>query len=62
LPKYFTLTDFDIHLITSSEIMKEMEQIKTIVPEFIKGGIVSPDIIVDIMASKSLTEMKVKVK
>ena len=62
LPKYFTVTDFDIHLTTSSEIVKEMEQIKTIIPEFIKGGVVPPDIIVDIMTSKSLTEMKVKVK
>ena len=62
LPEYFTVTDFDIHLTTSSEILKEMEQIKAIVPEFIKGGIVSPDIIVDIMTAKSLTEMKTKVK
>ena len=62
LPKYFTVTDHDIHIITSAEIVKEMEQIKAIVPEFIKGGIVSPDIIVDIMTSKSLTDMKTKVK
>ena len=62
LPKYFTVTDHDIHIITSSEIVKEMEQIKAIVPEFVKGGIVTPDIIVDIMTSKSLTEMKVAVK
>ena len=62
LPQYFTVTDFDIHLTTSSEIVKEMEQIKALIPEFIKGGIVGPDIIVDIMTSKSLTEMKVKVK
>lgn len=62
LPEHFTVTDFDIHLTTSSEIIKEMEQIKTIVPEFIKGGIVSPDIIVDIMTAKSLTEMKTMVK
>jgi len=39
-----------------------MEQIKAIVPEFVKAGIVSPDIIMDIMTAKSLTEMKVKVK
>ena len=58
LPKYYTVTDFDIHIITSSEIIKEMEQIKALVPEFIKGGIVSPDILMDIMTSKSLSEMK----
>ena len=62
LPEHFTVTDYDIHLTTSSEIMKEMEQIKAVVPEFIKGGIVSADIIVDIMTAKSLTEMKMKVK
>ena len=28
LPEYFTVSDHDIHLITSSEILKEMEQIK----------------------------------
>ena len=61
LPKYFTVTDFDIHIITSSEVMKEMEQIRALVPEFIKGGIVSPDILMDIMTAKSLTEMKSKV-
>ena len=61
LPKYFTVTDFDIHVVTSSEIIKEMEQIKAVVPEFIKGGVVSPDILMDIMTAKSLTEMKSQV-
>lgn len=62
LPKHYTNTDFDIHIITSTDVIKEMEQIKQVVSEFIKGGIVSPDIIVDIMTSKSLTDMKIKVK
>ena len=62
LPEHFTVTDFDIHLTTSSEILKEIEQIKAVVPEFIKGGIVGPDILMDIMTAKSLTEMKMKVK
>ena len=62
LPEHFTVTDFDIHLTTSSEILKEIEQIKAILPDLIKSGIVSPDILVDIMTAKSLTEMKVKVK
>jgi len=38
-----------------------MEQIKALIPEFIKGGIVSADILMDIMTAKSLTEMKTKV-
>ena len=62
LPEHFTVTDFDIHLTTTSEIMKEMEQIKAIIPDFIKGGVVGVDIIMDIITAKSLTEMKTKVK
>ena len=62
LPKYFTVTDHDIHIITSTEVLKEMEQIKTVIPEFIKGGIVPADILMDIMTAKSLSEMKARVK
>ena len=62
LPKYFTVTDFDIHLITSSEVVKEMEQIKATLPDLIKSNLVSPDILMEIMTSKSLTEMKTTVK
>ena len=61
LPKYFTVTDFDIHIVTSSEIIKEMEQIKALVPEFIKGGIVPAEILMEIMTAKSLTQMKIMV-
>lgn len=62
LPKYFTVTDHDIHIITSTEIIKEMEQIKQVLPDFIKGGIVPADILMDIMTAKSLTDMKTMVK
>lgn len=58
LPQYYTVTDFDIHIITSSDIMKEIEQIKGTIPDFIKGGIVPPDIIIEIMSAKSLSELK----
>ena len=61
LPKYYTVTDFDIHIITSAEVMKEMEQIKALIPDFIKAQIISPEILMDIITSKSLTEMKTKV-
>ena len=61
LPLYYTLTDFDIHIITSAEVLKEMEQIKALIPDFIKAQIISPDILMDIITSKSLTEMKSKV-
>ena len=61
LPKYYTVTDFDIHIITSAEVIKEMEQIKALIPDFIKAQIISPEILMDIITAKSLSEMKAKV-
>ena len=61
LPKYFTVTDHDIHIVTSAEIFKQMEQIKALIPEFIKGGIIPPEILMEIITARGLTEMKAKV-
>lgn len=62
LPKYYTVTDFDIHIITSSEILKEIEQIKALIPELVKAGFVPPEVLMEIITAKSLTEMKYRVK
>ena len=32
LPEYFTLTDFDVRVLTSSDFVKDLEQIKAIIP------------------------------
>lgn len=62
LPEDFTFTDYDIHVISSTQIMQDMQQIQTLVPEFIKSGQLPPDILFEVMTSKSLSEMKYKVK
>lgn len=62
LPEDFTLTDYDIHVISSTQIMQDMQQIQTLVPEFIKSGQLPADILFEVMTSKSLSEMKYKVK
>jgi hypothetical protein len=28
LPKYFTLTDYDVRIVTSSDVVKDIEQVK----------------------------------
>ena len=38
LPEYFTLTDHDVRIITSSEAITDIEQVKAVIPEFIKAG------------------------
>lgn len=58
LPKHFTLTDFDIHIPDSSEILKEQETIKSLTIELSKAGIADAEILIEVATSKSLTKMK----
>lgn len=62
LPEHFTLTDHDIRIITSTDVVKDLEQIKQLVPEFIKSGGLPPDIIVEAITSKSIPDLKLKIK
>lgn len=61
LPKHFTHTDYDVHITSSTQIMQEMKAIQQIVMEFIKSGQVDPDITVDALTARSMTELKSKV-
>lgn len=62
LPQYFTVTDFDVSIIPSTEVMQDMLTIKQIIPEFIKSGQVSADIIFEAVTAKSLSQLKRIVK
>lgn len=62
LPEYFTLTDYDIRIITSSDIVRDLEQVKAIIPEFVKTGSLPPDIIIEAITCKSLPDLKYKIK
>lgn len=62
LPEYFTVSDHDIRITTSSDIMKDLEYIKQIIPDFIKNNSISPDVIFDALTCKSLTDMKATIK
>lgn len=58
IPKYYTLTDFDIHIEDSTESYKAREEIKALNIEFIKAGLVDPDVAINIITSKNLTDLK----
>ena len=62
LPEYFTMTDHDIRIITSSDIVRDLEQVKQIIPEFVKSGGLPPDIIIEAVTCKSLPDLKYKIK
>ena len=61
LPEYFTMSDQDIHIADSQEIIKERETIKQLAMELTKGGMADPDILIAVSTSTSLTEMKLAV-
>ena len=58
LPEYFTITDYDIHITDTSEILQEFETIKQLGMEFSKNNMMDPHIIIEIITSKSLSKMK----
>lgn len=58
LPEYFTLSDYDIHIVNSQDIVKDIEQLRAVVPQFIQSNIVDPEVIIDIATSKSLSSIK----
>lgn len=62
LPEYFTLTDHDIRIITSSDVVRDLEQVKAIIPEFVKSGGLPPDIIIEAITCKSLPDLKQKIR
>ena len=62
LPQYFTVTDHDIRLTTSSDVIKDLEYIKQILPDFIKNGAMAPDILFEALTCKSVTDIKLIVK
>ena len=62
LPEYFTLSDYDRHIVTSSDLTKQLEQLKAIIPEFVKVGAIPPDLIMEALTCQSLTDFKIRVK
>ena len=62
LPEYFTVTDYDIRIITSSDIVRDLEQIKAIIPEFVKSGGLPPDIIIEAITCDSIPDLKQKIR
>lgn len=62
LPEHYTVSDYDINIGDSSDIIKEEESMKQLAMEFTKSQLVDADIILDMMTSKSLTKMKEDIK
>ena len=62
LPEHFTLSDYDVHIVTSSDITRQLEQLKQIVPDLIKAQIMGPELIIDAVTTKSISDFRSKVQ
>ena len=62
LPEHYTVTDYDIHIADSAEIMKEQETIKQLSMELTKNNLLDPDTLIEIVTATGLTRMKADVK
>lgn len=62
LPEYFTMTDFDIHITSSTEVMEDLQTIKAMIPDFLKSQQMDAGIVFEALTAKSLTDLKYKVK
>ena len=58
LPKYYTMTDFDIHIQDSTETFQAKEGLRNSSVELIKSGQADPAMIVNIMTARNVTELK----
>lgn len=58
LPEYFTMSDWDIHIVSNSDIVKDLEQLKAIIPELVKAGGVPFNTVFDILDCKSMSQAK----
>ena len=58
LPKYYTVTDFDIHIEDSSKSFRDMETVKSLNLELIKAQMSDPKMAVTIATAGNMTELK----
>ncbi|GMO69741.1 MAG: hypothetical protein Nk1A_8990 [Endomicrobiia bacterium] len=58
LPEHFTATDYDIHVPSSTDVLKQIEEMKQYAAALISAGQVGPEIIVEVATARSLAELK----
>ena len=61
LPEHFSMSDHDIHLIDSVELMKEKKILEQLALELAKNGQLDPEILVIVTTSKSMSEVKIAI-
>ena len=58
LPEYYRMTDFDVHIADSQELIKQKQQIEAMTVELVKGQAVDPELLISMIGTESITELK----
>ena len=61
LPEHFTLSDYDINIESASHVNRDMDTVKSLLPEFIKSQSLDPADIIEALTSKSMSDLKYKI-
>jgi hypothetical protein len=62
LPEHYSVTDFDIHIADSTELLKEKELLKQLVIQLSSNNQVDPELLLIVSTSKSITELKISME
>ncbi len=58
LPEHYTMTDYDIHIADSSETFQVKQQMQQMSMELIKANAAGPELLINMMTAKNLTELR----
>lgn len=58
LPEYYTVTDFDVHIEDSAKSFQDVQSLRAISGELVRGGAADLSDITNIMTASSMTELK----
>lgn len=58
LPKYYTITDFDVHIEDSAKSFQDRQALVAISGELVRGGAADLEDVTNIMTASSMTELK----
>ena len=62
LPEHFTFTDYDVHIISSTQMLKDLEQLRQTVIQMIQAQMLEPDMAAEAISCRSMTELKQTLK
>lgn len=60
-PKYYTTTDFDVHILDGQNAVKNLETVKQLTIEMIKAQMVDVETAIEVATGDSLTEIKQRI-